>query len=305
MMRFSIKNLSHNSTVATKYVGEDQMQQGNVVRSFLFPPHQDAAITIHPGMDAFYDPASRASPTAALSLFLAAGADMRSVASMAGSAANGVGVVTLVAAEMLFAPSAWSWPRHGNAVEGRFDESLVMDVGTRHRQADGHAAGVGQDRPLDPQLTSIGGVFPGFFPRPAAPWSAPRPDSAIAMQCHAGHRNVATCASTTQRTRRVASIPGNSDGLCFPCRNSSAPPSTDIQCAGRRRYHSSPAVGSPAADRPSAIVSNWARAAECAARTHPASANYNHETPSSRKSPPCETTTCSTDFFTCTSVYKF
>ena len=115
------------------------MQQSNVVRSFLFPPHQDAAVAIHPGMDAFYDPTSRARPTTALDLFLAAGTDVRSVASMAGGATNGIGIVTLVAAEMLLAPSARSWPRHWNAVQRGFDESLVMDVGTRHRQANGHA----------------------------------------------------------------------------------------------------------------------------------------------------------------------
>ena len=174
-----------------------------------------------------------------------------------------------------------------------------------HRQANGHATSIGQDRPFDPQLTTIRGVFSGFCPRPAALWSAPRPNSATAKQCPVGHRNAATFVSTIRRTRRTASIPGNSDGPCFPSRNSSVRPSTDIQYAGRRRYHSSPAVSSPAVDRPWAIVSSWAIAAECAARTHPTSTNYNHEIPFSRKSPPCETAMCSTEFITYTSVYWF
>ena len=165
-------------------------------------------------------------------------------------------------------------------------------------------ASVKTDR-LTPNLPRSVGFFPVFFPRPAALWSAPRPNSATAKQCPVGHRNAATFVSTIRRTRRAASIPGNSDGPCFPSRNSSVRPSTDIQYAGRRRYHSSPAVSSPAVDRPWAIVSSWAIAAECAARTHPTSTNYNHEIPFSRKSPPCETAMCSTEFITYTSVYWF
>ena len=48
-----------------------------------------------------------------------------------------------------------------------------MYIGTRNSEANRHATSVGENRPLGAQLTTIGRVFPGFFPRPAAPWLCP------------------------------------------------------------------------------------------------------------------------------------
>ena len=216
------------------------MNQGDVVCGLLFPPHQNAAVTVHPRMGAFHDPATRASPATALPFFFAARADMRGVAKTASGEANGVGVVALVAAEVLFTPSGWTRARHGNTGERGFDEFLVVDIGPGHGKADRHAASIGQDGPFDAQLAAIGGVFTGFFPRPAAPWSAPRRDIAIAKRCPVEHRNVEVPVSRACRTHRTASIPGSSDARCFPSRSSSAPLSSGIPYAARRRSHSLP-----------------------------------------------------------------
>jgi len=112
-------------------MGEDQMQQGDVVCRFLFPPHENAAIAVQPRVDTLDDPASRTVSAAALRLLFAPRADVWRVAA-AGRAANGIGVVAFVTAEMLLASAARSRSWDGDAIESGFDESLIMHIGAGH-----------------------------------------------------------------------------------------------------------------------------------------------------------------------------
>jgi hypothetical protein len=264
------------------------MQQANVVRRFLLPPHENAAVAVQPRVNPLDDPAACAISAAALHLLFAARADVWRVASATGRATNSVGIVALVAAEMLLAPAAGPWAWHRNAIERGVDESLIMHIGAGHRQANRHAASVGEHRPLHAQFAAIGRVFPGFFPHPAAPWFAPRLSFAIATRCRAGHHSVSIATSTIGEEHPVPSTLGSTDGSCCPIRSISAQPSTGNRCAIRNRCRSSPAASLPAAVRQADNSGTWATAAECAAKTHPTSTNYNHETLSSRKNPPCE-----------------
>jgi hypothetical protein len=264
------------------------MQQSDVVRRFLLPPHENAAGAVQPRVDALDDPPPRTVPTTALCLFLATRTNMGRVASSPGCAANGFGVIAFVAAEILFAPATWSGPWNRNAVKSGLDKSLIVHVGTSHSQADGHASPVGQHRSFHPKLTAIRWVFPGFFPRPAAPLSAPRPGSANAKRCPAERRIVATVTSTVGGRYPAPSTLGSSDGSCCRRRNTLARPSTGNPCAAHSRYHSLPAASSPAAVRRAEKLGTWVTAAEYAAKTHPTTTNYNHGIPSSRENPPCQ-----------------
>lgn len=264
------------------------MEQADVVRRFLFPAHENAAVAVQPRVNPLDDPAACAISAAALCLFFAARADVWRVASATDGATNSVGIVALVAAEMLLVPAAGPWARHRNAIERGFDESLIMHIGAGHRQANRHAASVGEHRPLHAEFAAIGGVFPGFFPHPAAPWFAPRLSFAIAKRCRAGHHSVSIVTSTVGEKHPAPSTLGSTDGSCCRSRSTSARPSTGNRCAVRNRCRSSLAANSPAAVRQADNSGTWATAAECAAKTHPTSTNYNHETLSSRKNPPCQ-----------------
>ncbi len=281
------------------------MQQTDVVRRFLFPPHEDAAVAIQPRVDALDDPPSRTVSAAALRPLFTPRANVRRVASAAGRAANGIGVVAFVAAEMLFAPPTWPRSRDGDAVKSGISESLIMHVGASHRQTDRHAAPVGEHRPLHAALTAIGRVSSGFFPHPAVPSSSLRPDSAIARRFHADHRSVSTAISTVDRRRPEPSTLGSTDGPCCRSRSTSGRPSIGNQCAARNRCRSSPAVGSLAAVRHVAIGGNGARDAECVARMRPTATNYIREIRPSRESPPCYAKIPSTDLSTCVTVHWF
>ncbi len=283
------KNLSRNVTVSPEDLGKDQMQQADVVFRFLLPPHEDAAVAVQPRVDALDNPALRTVPAAALRLFLTARTDVRGVASSSGCTANGFGVIALVPAEMLFTPVSWSRPGDGNTIESGINESLIMHIGASHGQADRHASPVGKHRPFHAEFTAIRRVFPRFFPRPAAPSSAPRPDSATAKRCHAERRSVPTATSTVGGRHPAPSTLESSDGSCCRSRNTWARLSTGNQCAAHSRCHSLLAATSPVAVRRVEKLGTWATAAECAAKTHPTSTNSNRETPSSRDNPPCQT----------------
>ena len=67
------------------------MQEADVVRRFLFPADQDAAILVEPRVDAFHNPAARTRPAATLLFLFAAGTDVRGIAATAGGPTNSFG----------------------------------------------------------------------------------------------------------------------------------------------------------------------------------------------------------------------
>ena len=94
-------------------------------------------------------------------------------------------VESLVAAQMLRAAGGRAGAANRNAVERRVKELLVMRIGAGNRQAQRHAAAIGQHRPLDAQLAPIRRVWAGFFPRPREPWWSSRRDFATSIGCRA------------------------------------------------------------------------------------------------------------------------
>ena len=151
---------------------EHEMQQGFIVGGFLFPPHEDAAVAIEPRRDALDNPTPGALALHLLfGLFFAPRPDVRHVATAADPLTDRLTVVAFVEAQMPSATRSLG-AANRNAVERLVEKFLVVSIGPAHRQTDRYAAAVGENRPLNAQLTAIGRVFAGFFPRPAAPWSS-------------------------------------------------------------------------------------------------------------------------------------
>ena len=274
------------SRVPPQDVGEDKMQQSLIVPSFLFPPHEDAAVAVKPRSNAFDNPATSA--LAAHSLFgpfLSARSDVRHIAAAAKSLADRVAVVALVEAQML--PTARSrGARQRETIECLPQKFLIVGVGAADRQADRHAAAVGKNRPLDPQLTAIRGVFAGFFPRPGALWSSSHRRFANSSQCRVFGRSVAAFAATPCQTYPVRSSLESNDAPCCRCHTRAEALSTGSQCEGRKRFRPSPADDCTVAGPRAARSRSWVTTVLSAAKTHLTSANSIHEIPSSPASPP-------------------
>lgn len=119
------------------------MKQADVVSRFLFPPHENAAVAVQPRVDSLDDPASRlVSALTLLSLF-ASRADVWRVAAASRRVANRLSVVAFVTTKMLRTTTSRARPRNRNAVESSVDESLIVNIGTGHGQANRHATPIG------------------------------------------------------------------------------------------------------------------------------------------------------------------
>ena len=212
------------------------MEQGFVVRRLLLPADQDPPEAVHPRGDAFDHPAPGTPAAGSLgSLFLAARLDMGPVAASAGFAAESGGIIALVAAQMLRTTRGGAGTANRKTVQRGMKQLLVMHIGAGDGQAQRHAPTIGQHRTLDPQLAPIGGILPGFFPRPRVPWCSIRQDSATAIGCPAGHRTVGAGTSKVCGTDGVAPTPGSSGARNCRSRIPSAMLSIGNPCVRRRR----------------------------------------------------------------------
>ena len=100
----------------------------------------------------------------------------------------GLADIAFVEAEMLgFVPREFR-AMNRDVIERGGQKFLVMHIVAVHRHTDRHASTVDQHRTLDAEFATIGRVFPGFFPHPAAICSSPRPDSATSSRFASGRR---------------------------------------------------------------------------------------------------------------------
>jgi len=268
------KWLSQNLGLPPRSIGEGQMEQGFVVRRLFLPADQDPPEAIHPRRDAFDHPAPGASAAGSFGgLFFTARLDMGTVTASAGFAAEGGGIVTLVAAQMLRTTRGGAGTADRKTVQRGMKELLVMHIGAGDGQPQGHAPTIGQHRTLDPQLAPIRGIPPGFFPRPRVPWCSIRPDSATAIGCPAGHRTVAAGTSRACGTDGVAPTPGSSGARNSRRRIPSAMPSIGNRCVRRRKYRWRLFADPTAGVRRAEIWGTWARRTPCGPKGHRECAN--------------------------------
>jgi len=141
--------------------GEEQ--QGEVVRCFSLPTHEETAIAIVPAVGAFNDPAPRLAAHASDHRLLAATTDVRRDSALTRFGLGLTVVVALVEAEVVRATDAASGAkRYG--IEGLGHHPLVVDVRRRELHGDGDAARIGQDVALDAFLGAIGRVGTRMVP---------------------------------------------------------------------------------------------------------------------------------------------
>ncbi len=152
------------------------MDESQVVADFLFPTDKKTPRTVRPGVAAFDYPATGALPGTTFGLNLAlAGNVQRCNRKRRARVSVGWPQYPLSRHRCCLRPSDRLGTRHGNRSQRGPQQSERRERWPGDGNAQRHAAAVGHDRSLDAQLTAIGGVFAGFFPRPTAPWSWSRP----------------------------------------------------------------------------------------------------------------------------------
>lgn len=263
------------------------MDKGQIIDDLLFPSDQQTPCAVRPGMTAFHDPTPSALPGATLGMHFAFTGDVRNIAEASCESLRGTTAVTLVQTEMLFASSGRPGARNGDRLQRGSQEFRIVSIGASDRDANWHATRVRDNGTFDAELTAIGGVFPGFFPRRAVPWSWPRPTLATAIRSRVWRHTFAGIASRSDERCVVGSIPESTDARCWTSRTAAATLSTGSRCATGRRFHQRHRADLPEDDRPSDYVDTWATAAPTAATFSPASAQTDH---SNRNAflPPCE-----------------
>jgi hypothetical protein len=138
-----------------------------------------------------------------------------------------------------------------------------MRIGAGNRHTQGHAATIGQHRPLDTQLPPIRRVFPSFFPRPREPWWWNRRDFATSIGCAGGRRTVATDTSRACGTHGVASTPESSGATNCPSQTPWGLLSIGSRFVGRRRSRRRLSAFPAVAARPAGNCDTWAGTTPC------------------------------------------
>ena len=263
------KSLSDNPCCPQGDDGELKMQEAKIIADFLLPPDQQTTSPVRPRVGTFDDP----TPGLAVPRFfgrslVVLARNVVDVAASRGRRAYGVRVIAFVGTEMLTLAFRRPWAWNRDASQGLTHQGLIMRIGTIHRDSQRYALPIGEHRPFDAQFAAIGRVFPGFFPRPAAPWSSPRPNFATASRCPSGHHILPTRVPTTSRRRRVAPIPESKRGWRCRSRTRWAWPSTVRRCIERRRCRWPRFASTTVGVLPWAVADTLVTTVPCAPKAH-------------------------------------
>ncbi len=189
------------------------MQHSRVVLRFLFPTNENATVSIHPTVCPFSHPAASLEPRGTpdqLRLFTAR-ANMRREPELHRQITHFVIVIPFVQTQVL-RPVRRRWrSSYGNAFDRLPRELEVVDVRARHGQSHRNTVRLGEQTSLGAGFASIRRVRAGFSPRPAAPWSSPRPCSAKTNSIPSVRRTLPIRLATVSGTRPPASIPETAD----------------------------------------------------------------------------------------------
>ena len=267
-----IKGLSQNPGLFQGDVGELQMDEGQVVADFLFPPDKQAPRTVGPGMATFDHPATSTLPSTTLCLDFALARNVGNIAEAFRERFRGSAAIALVQTEMLLGSSGRLGARHGDRLQCGTQQFGVVNVGAGERDAQRHTAAVRYDGALDAKFTPIGGVLTGFFPHLTAPWSWSRPMPASANRYRGGRHTFEDISSRSDGRCGGRSIPGSIDAPYLVNRTAAAKPSTGSLFATDRRSRWQRPADSREAARPSDCADTWAATAPTAATFSPASA---------------------------------
>ena len=189
------------------------MQKGDVVGGRLVPTDQYPPEAVQPTVSAFHHPAAGFEASFlldGLGLFAPA-ADVRREAELVQGAAHLTKVVALIQAHTLGGLRTGYGSRHWQTVHRGPHQLHVVAVGSVHCQSHRNTLSFGQQAALDPALTPVGGIGPGFSPRPGALWSVPHPCSASSSPDLAIRRSVPVPSAIVPGIPRRPPIPGSAN----------------------------------------------------------------------------------------------
>ena len=145
------------------------MDERQIVRDLFLPADQQPPGTIEPRMSTFNFPTtSFATPVRRLRSFIGLAWNVRLIAALANLAVHGFTSISLVEAKILRLGRRRFRTLDGNTVECLLHQFLVRHIGAGYGDGQRHAAAIDQRRAFDAEFATIGRVFPGFFPHPAA-----------------------------------------------------------------------------------------------------------------------------------------
>ncbi len=189
------------------------MQHTRVILRFLLPTNQNATVSIHPTVCPFSHPAASLKPrgTPDQLCLLATRANMRREPEFPRQVTHFVEVIPFVQTQVLRLVQRRPGSFHGNAFDRLPRKLEVVDVCSRHGQSHRNTVRLGEQTSLGAGFGPIRGVWAGFSPRPAAPWSWPRPCSAKTSSTPSVRRTLPIRPATISGTPPPASIPETAD----------------------------------------------------------------------------------------------
>ena len=189
------------------------MQHARVILRFLLPTNQNATVSIHPTVRPLSHPAASLEPrgTPNQLRFFTARANMRREPEFHCQITHFVIVIPFVQTQVLRPAQRRPGSFYGNAFECLPRELEVVDVGARYGQSHRNTVRLGEQTSLGAGFASIRRVRAGFSPRPAVPWSSPRPYSAKTNSTPSVRRTLPIRLATVSGTRPPAPIPEIAD----------------------------------------------------------------------------------------------
>jgi hypothetical protein len=156
------------------------MQHARVILRFLLPTNQNSTVSVHPTVCPFGHPAASLEPrgTPDQLRLLTARANMRREPKFPREVTDFVIVIPFVQAQVLRPVPRRPRSFHGNVFDRLPRKFEVVDVRAGHGQSHRNTVRLGEQTALGAGFGSIRRVGAGFSPRPAVPWSSPRPCSA-------------------------------------------------------------------------------------------------------------------------------
>ena len=189
------------------------MPHTRVILRFLLPTNQNATVSIHPTVCPFRHPAASLKPrgTPDQLRLLTARANMRCEPEFRCQITHFVKVIPFVHTQVLRLVQRRPGSFHGDAFDRLPRKLEVVDVRPRHGQSHRNTVRLGEQTSLGAGFGSIRRIRAGFSPRPAVPWSSPRPGSAKTSSTPSVRRTLPIRLATVSGTRPPASIPETAD----------------------------------------------------------------------------------------------
>ncbi len=189
------------------------MQHTRVILRFLLPTNQNATVSIHPTVCPFSHPAASLKPrgTPDQLRLLTARANMRREPEFRCQITHFVKVIPFVHTQVLRLVQRRPGSFHGDAFDRLPRKLEVVDVCSRHGQSHRNTVRLGEQTSLGAGFGTIRRIWAGLYPRPAAPWSSPRPCSAKTSSTPSVRRTLPIRPATISGTPPPASIPETAD----------------------------------------------------------------------------------------------